>query len=137
MTGGATESSGSVLRGDAPVRVLVVDDKAEMAEMIADDLNERGYVGLPASSGREAIHILKTQRIDILVTDVRMPGIDGFAVLEASHDLDPSRPVILMTAFGAIDTAMRAFEVGAFQYLTKPFRLDALARVLENAMRRH
>jgi two-component system, NtrC family, response regulator len=129
--------SASATEGSGPVRVLVVDDKPEMAEMIADDLNERGYEGVPVSSGREAIDILKTQRIDILVTDVRMPGMDGFAVLEASHDLDPSRPVILMTAFGAIDTAMRAFEVGAFQYLMKPFRLDALAKVLENAMQRH
>jgi len=119
-----------------PARVLVVDDKAEMADMIADDLCDRGYEGVSVSSGAEAVRLLRTQRFDVLVTDLRMPGMDGFALLKESQSLDPSRPVILMTAFTAIDTAMRAFEVGAYQYLMKPFRLDALAQVLEKALRR-
>jgi DNA-binding NtrC family response regulator len=113
----------------------VVDDKLDMAEMIADDLCDRGYEGLAVSSGKAALLVLYSQRVDALVTDLRMPEMDGFAMLEASRDLDPSRPVILMTAFSAIDTAMRAFEVGAYQYLMKPFRLDALAQVLEKALR--
>ncbi len=116
-------------------RILVVDDKLDMAEMIADDLCDRGYEGLAVSSGKAALLVMYSQRIDVLVTDLRMPDMDGFALLEASRDLDPSRPVILMTAFSAIDTAMRAFEVGAYQYLMKPFRLDALAQVLEKSLR--
>ena len=119
-----------------PARVLVVDDKAEMADMIADDLCDRGYEGVSVSSGAETLRLLRTQRFDVLVTDLRMPGMDGFALLKESQSLDPSRPVILMTAFTAIDTAMRAFDVGAYQYLMKPFRLDALAQVLEKALRR-
>lgn len=115
-------------------RILVVDDKLDMAEMIADDLCDRGYEGLAVSSGKAALLVMYSQRIDVLVTDLRMPDMDGFALLEASQDLDPSRPVILMTAFSAIDTAMRAFEGGAYQYLMKPFRLDALAKVLEKAL---
>ena len=119
-----------------PARVLVVDDKAEMADMIADDLCDRGYEGVSVSSGAETLRLLRTQRFDVLVTDLRMPGMDGFALLKESQSLDPSRPVILMTAFTAIDTAMRAFDVGAYQYLMKPFRLDALAQVLEKSLRR-
>jgi DNA-binding NtrC family response regulator len=120
---------------DTP-RVLVVDDKPAMAEMVADDLCDRGYEGVAVSSGVEALRRLRTERFDAVVTDLRMPDMDGFAVLRASRNLDPSRPVILMTAFTAIDTAMRAFEVGAYQYLMKPFRLDTLAKVLEKALRR-
>jgi DNA-binding NtrC family response regulator len=116
-------------------RILVVDDKLDMAEMIADDLCDRGYEGLAVSSGKAALLVMCSHRIDALVTDLRMPDMDGFALLQASRDLDPSRPVVLMTAFSAIDTAMRAFEVGAYQYLMKPFRLDALAQVLEKALR--
>jgi DNA-binding NtrC family response regulator len=115
-------------------RVLVVDDKLDMAEMIADDLCDRGYEALAVSSGQAALRVIDSQRIDAIVTDLRMPGMDGFALVEASYKLDPSRPVILMTAFSAIDTAMRAFEVGAYQYLMKPFRLEALAQVLERAL---
>ena len=118
-------------------RVLVVDDHADMAEMVADDLCDRGYEGVAATSGAEAVRLLQTQRFDALVTDLRMPDIDGLALLRASQSLDPSRPVILMTAFMAIDTAMRAFEVGAYQYMMKPFRLEVLAQVLAKALGRH
>ena len=120
---------------DTP-RILVVDDKVDMAEMIADDLCDRGYEGVAVSSGAEAVRRLQAERFDVLVSDIRMPDMDGFALLRASRRLDPSRPVILMTAFAAIDTAMRAFEVGAYQYLMKPFRLDSLARVLDEALGR-
>jgi len=118
-----------------PTRVLVVDDRAEMAEMIADDLCDRGYEGRAVVSGKEALQILRTECIDALVTDLRMPEIDGLDLLRASIALDPSRPVIMMTAYGTLDTAIEATGNGAFQYLTKPFRLDALARILNHALR--
>jgi DNA-binding NtrC family response regulator len=118
-------------------RILVVDDRHEMAEMIADDLSDRGYEGLAVTSGREALRVLRTERIDVLVTDLRMPEIDGLALLRASLDLDPSRPVIMMTAYGTIDTAVEAAGSGAYHYLTKPFRLEALVRVLEQALQPH
>jgi DNA-binding NtrC family response regulator len=117
-------------------RVLVVDDRAEMAEMIADDLCARGYDGRAVTSGREALRVLQTERIDVLVTDLRMPEIDGLSLLRSSVALDPSRPVIMMTAYGALDTAMEATRRGAFQYVMKPFRLETLVRVLDQALRR-
>jgi DNA-binding NtrC family response regulator len=113
--------------------VLVVDDRPEMAEMIADHLCDRGYAATAISSGPEALQVLRTRRVDVLVTDLRMPDVDGFALLSASINLDPSRTVILMTAYGSLDTALEATRRGAFQFLTKPFRLDALVRVLEQA----
>ncbi|MGD0524245.1 MAG: response regulator [Polyangiaceae bacterium] len=118
------------------MRVLVVDDWVEMAEMIADDLCDRGYGATAVSSGREALRILQTRRVDVLVTDLRMPEVDGLSLLRASIEHDPSRPVIVMTAYSTLDTAMEASGSGAFQYLMKPFRLDALARLLDQALRR-
>jgi DNA-binding NtrC family response regulator len=116
------------------VRVLVVDDRVEMAEMIADDLDARGYQTVAVTSGRDALALLRSERIDALVTDLRMPEVDGLQLLRASRGLDPTRPVILMTAFEAPDTAIEACEHGVCHYLTKPFRLDLLARLLQQAM---
>ena len=115
-------------------RVLVVDDRPEMAEMIADDLCDRGYEGRAVFSGREALRMLQSERVDVLITDLRMPEVDGLDLLRVSRELDPSRPVIVMTAFATIDTAMKASESGACQYLSKPFRLDLLVHLLEQAI---
>jgi DNA-binding response OmpR family regulator len=116
------------------LRVLVVDDKLELAEVIAEGLSDRGYVASAVRSAKAALALLRTERVDALVTDVRMPEMDGLELLAASRRLDPSRPVILMTAFGSIEAAMTAFDVGADRYLMKPFRLDALTRILEEAL---
>jgi two-component system response regulator HydG len=115
-------------------RILVVDDRPEMAEMIAEDLAERGYEVVASSSGREALRLLNTERFDALVTDLRMPEVDGLTLLAASLGLDPSRPIIVMTAHGTLDTAVEATGSGAYHYLTKPFRLDALSRLLREAL---
>lgn len=115
-------------------RVLVVDDRAEMAEMIAEELSERGFDVCAITSGREALNLLQTERIDALVTDLRMPEVDGLTLLRTSLALDPSRPVIMMTAYGSLETALEAVNGGTWQYLTKPFRVDLLARLLEAAL---
>ena len=115
--------------------VLVVDDQLEMAEMIADHLSEHGYEATAVSSGSAALQLLRTRCVDVLVTDLRMPGIDGLDLLTASVELDPSRTVILMTGYGTPATALEATVRGAFQYLTKPFRLETLVRILEQARR--
>jgi two-component system response regulator HydG len=116
--------------------VLVVDDKAEMTAVIADALVDHGYTAYLAYSGAEALEVLRSERVDAVVTDLSMPQVDGLEVLRASRRLDPSRPVILMTGFGAVDSALQAFEIGAYQYLRKPFRMDRLAEVLRKALAR-
>jgi DNA-binding NtrC family response regulator len=118
-------------------RVLVVDDQAEMAEMLADDLHDRGYGATAVSSGRDALRILRMERVDVLVTDLRMPGLDGLNLLRSSIRLDPSRPVIMMTAYGTLVTAIEATEGGVFYYLMKPFRIESLIRILEQALQKH
>jgi two-component system, NtrC family, response regulator HydG len=125
-----------MLSSTEATRILVVDDQPDMAEMLADDLSNRGYEAVATSSGRDALKKLKSERFDALVTDLRMPEIDGLALLRASHRLDPSRPVIVMTAHGTLDTAVEASGRGAYHYLTKPFRLEELVRLIELALGR-
>jgi two-component system response regulator HydG len=116
------------------LRVLIADDNLEMARTIADGLADRGYDTLAVASGREAIERLRADKIDALVTDLRMPNGDGMELLVASRKLDPERPVIVMTAFSAIDTAVESIRQGAYHYLTKPFKQDELAIFLERAL---
>jgi two-component system, NtrC family, response regulator HydG len=115
-------------------RVLVVDDNPEMARTIADGLAERGYDAVAVASGQEAIERLGSEHIDAVVTDLRMPRIDGLEVLAASRRLEPERPVIVMTAYSAIDTAVDSIRQGAYHYLTKPFKQDELAIFLGRSL---
>jgi two-component system response regulator HydG len=115
-------------------RVLVVDDNLEMARTLAEGLDDHGYQGIAVSTGSEAIARLEAGGVEALVTDLRMPNVDGLAVLEASRRLDPIRPVIIMTAFSAIDTAVESIRRGANHYLTKPFKQDELYIFLGRAL---
>ena len=114
--------------------ILIVDDNLEMARTLADGLSDNGYDATAVSAGGEAIVRLEAGGIDAVVTDLRMPNIDGLAVLEASRRLDPARPVIIMTAFSAIDTAVESIRRGANHYLTKPFKQDELYIFLGRAL---
>jgi two-component system response regulator HydG len=114
--------------------VLVVDDKREMAEMLADGLAAHGYESIAAESSKSALDAVRKHEIDLLVTDLRMPEVDGLALLEASREAAPDRPVIVMTAYGAIDTAVESIRRGAYHYLSKPFKLDELLVYAERAL---
>jgi two-component system response regulator HydG len=116
------------------IRVLVVDDNQEMAKTTADALIDRGHDAVAVWRGREAIARLEAEIFHAVVTDLRMPEVDGLAVLAASRRLDPERPVIVMTAFSAIDTAVESIRQGAYHYLTKPFKTDELAIFLKRAI---
>ncbi|HEY4242797.1 MAG TPA: sigma-54 dependent transcriptional regulator [Kofleriaceae bacterium] len=111
-------------------RILVVDDKLALAETLADGLADRGYVARATGDAREALALLQAGELDLLVTDLRMPHVDGLALLDAAGDV----PVIVMTAYGAIDSAVESIRKGAFHYLTKPFKLDELLVFVERAL---
>ncbi len=125
--------------GELPARrmtkgnVLVVDDDRDMGGVVAEGLEERGYVAVAVSSSAEAMSKLG-EPFDALVTDLRMPGIDGLELVAASRKLAPARPVIVMTAFSAVDTAVESIRRGAYHYLTKPFKLDELDLFLGRAL---
>ncbi len=115
-------------------RVLVVDDDREMADTVADYLNDKGYRAEIAVGGRAAMQALKRKEFDAVISDLRMDGVDGMDVLEAARNADPTRPVIIMTAYGSIDGAIDAVRRGASQYLTKPFKMEEAALILERAL---
>ncbi len=119
-----------------PAHVLVVDDGCAMADLIVEDLRDRGYDAFARYSGREALDVLGSRRVDAIITDLRMPEVDGLTLLRASLRLDPSRPVIVMTGYGAMNTAMDAVGAGAYQYLVKPFTMETLLTALERALQR-
>ncbi len=105
-----------------------------MAETLAEGLADRGFDAVAVGSSRDAKAKLATETIDALVTDLRMPDIDGIGLLQLSRSLDPKRPVIVMTAYSAVETAIESIRQGAYHYLTKPFKLDELALFLGRAL---
>ena len=115
-------------------RILVVDDHPEMARLLADQLTEARYVVERAHGGAEALRLARAELPSLVVTDLRMEEVDGFDVLEGVHELDPDVPVIVMTAFGAIETAIEAIKRGAYHYVTKPFLLAEILAYIERAL---
>ena len=115
-------------------RILVVDDHPEMARLLADQLGDAGYAVDLATGGRDALARTRKRLFDVVISDLRMDEVDGFDVLAGIHAQDPDVPVLIMTAFGAIDSAIEAIKRGAFHYLTKPFRLDEVQLYVERAV---
>jgi two-component system response regulator HydG len=128
-----TESSSPSSRA-APPRILVVDDQLSLAETIADGLSERAFDAVPCRSSVDAAKRLGDEHFDALVTDLRMPELDGLELLSRTREVAPDCAIIVMTAFSAVDTAIESIRRGAYHYLTKPFRLDELALFLERAL---
>jgi len=115
-------------------RVLVVDDHLEMVRLLADQLNDEGYQVELCENGGAALSAAEKWFPDVVLTDLRMDQVDGFDVLEGVRALDPTIPVIIMTGFGAIDSAIEAIKRGAYHYLTKPFRLEEVLLYVARAL---
>ena len=115
-------------------RVLIVDDHLEMAETVADGLAELGFETRAVASGQAALALLEEGWPEAVVTDLRMHEVGGLDLLARSKALDPDRPVIVMTAYGAVDSAVESIRQGAYHYLTKPFKLDEVEIYLRRAL---
>jgi two-component system C4-dicarboxylate transport response regulator DctD len=116
-----------------PSSVLVVDDDEMVAKSIGQWLTLNGFTPTLATSGADALARLAADDIDIVLTDVRMPGQDGFSLLKAVRQLRPATPVIMLTGHGDVPMAVEALKAGAFDFLTKPHDPDHLAAALRNA----
>jgi len=117
-----------------PLRVLVVDDDPGMRDGMALSLKRAGFVCEQARSGEDALKMTRPGAFDAVVTDLRMTGIDGLQLTARLKALDPALPVLLVTAFGSLDTAREAMRLGAFDYLSKPFSPGELVNAVKKSL---
>jgi len=127
-------SSGSGTRRRAAI--LVIDDEEIMREILDALLTREGYHVRLAASGEEGLELARAEPFDAAIVDVMMPGLDGIATLEELRKLDDDLPVLMLTAFASVETAIAAMKLGAFDYVTKPFKNDEVLVVVRNAVER-
>ncbi len=115
------------------ISILVVDDEAMMRSLLEKILTRDGYKVFTAEGGREALQVLAEQSISIIISDLRMPGVDGFELLKLVHRDYPGIAMIMMTAHGDTYTVKDALLLGADEYITKPFKSFEISLVVERA----
>ncbi len=115
-------------------RILIIDDDASLRRVLEYNLQEEGYEVFASASGEEGLRLVEECRPELVITDMKMPGMDGFQVLQAIKELTPDALVIIITAFGAIDAAVQAMKLGAYDYITKPFNRDELKLTVKKAL---
>lgn len=114
--------------------ILIIDDEAAQREAVGGYLCKRGFAVLQAANGREGLALLQDRVIDLIITDLRMPELDGMGVLAAARAINPAIGVVMATAFGTVDGAVDAMQEGAFYYLQKPIDLDVLDQLVDRAL---
>ena len=115
-------------------RLLIVDDEPSIRRILQVAFEKCDYVALTAEDADQALQILATERVDCVITDVTMPGRTGYELLNDIRQSKPDLPVVIITAFGSIPQAVQAIRDGAFEYVTKPFDLDALKKIVASAL---
>lgn len=118
-------------------RILVVDDDQSMCELIEADLGRRGFQIFWFTSSDQAFRALMDKEYDVVLTDLQMPEMNGIELCNRIVSNRPDIPVIVITAFGSLDTAIGAIRAGAYDFITKPFEMDILALTLERAVKHH
>ncbi len=117
-----------------PGTLLVIDDDQSMRELLEDDLGARGHQVLSADSAASGREYLQTTEVDLVLTDLNLPGIDGISFCRELHAARPDLPVLIITGFGSLETAIDALRAGAYDFVTKPVDLDLLAHALRRAL---
>ncbi|MCC7535742.1 MAG: sigma-54-dependent Fis family transcriptional regulator [Deltaproteobacteria bacterium] len=117
------------------IQVLVADDEPNLRRVVSAQLSRDGYDVHAVEDGAAALEVLRDHHIDLVITDLRMPKVDGMAVLRHCQEHVPDVPVILITAHGTVDNAVEAVKLGAFDYVTKPFDREEFRHVVEKAVR--
>ena len=116
-------------------RALIVDDDSDMVAMLDVGLSSRGFQVTPCTSGSAALEALATAEFDVVVTDLNMRAMNGLELCERTCASRPNLPVVVITAFGSLDTAVAALRAGAYDFISKPFQLDVLRLTLDRAVR--
>lgn len=115
-------------------KILLADDDESLRKVLQYNLEQQGFAVLPAGNGREALHLYDQSEPDLVITDIKMPALDGIDLLKEIKRRDPEKLVIVITAFGTIDNAIEAMKLGAYDYILKPFNRDELKLVVQKAL---
>lgn len=118
-------------------KILVVDDDKQVADLVTEYLSSIGYDAVSAYGGSDALDLIQEDEFHLIITDMRMPGMSGLELLESVKAIDRRIIVILITAFSTIDAAVKAIKEGAFDFISKPFDLDALKEIVDRAMEQY
>ena len=116
-------------------QVLIVDDELNLRKILSAQLTRDGYDVLTAEDGERGLQLLGEHHIDLVITDLKMPKVDGMTLLKRALEEDPELPVVLITAHGTIDTAVEALKSGAFDFVTKPFDKDEVRQIVAKALK--
>ena len=117
------------------IRILVVDDELIVRESMGNWLKEDGYLVETSENGMDALEKIKLKNIDLAIVDIKMPGMDGIELLQKSKKIEPDLPVLVMTAYASVDTAVQAMKEGAFDYIVKPFNPENVSQVIDRALK--
>jgi DNA-binding NtrC family response regulator len=120
-----------------PVRILVVDDEQHIRNSLATWFREEGYDVSVAPSGKDALAALVREGTNILLVDIKMPGMDGLELQRRVRELAPDATIIIMTAYASVETAVQALKEGAYDYIVKPFDPEAVSRLVRKAAERY
>lgn len=121
-------------RGARMLDILVVDDDRRMRQLIEEILTENGFSVVTSGDGRDALLMLKERRSDIIITDLKMPHVDGMEILSYAKQSNPDALIVMITAYGTIESAIEAIKKGAYDYIQKPFDPDRLVLIIERAV---
>jgi DNA-binding NtrC family response regulator len=117
------------------IKILIVDDDLIVRDSMGNWLQEEGYSVDTIDNGYDGLEKIKTDTYDLAVVDIKMPGMDGIELLKLSKEIYPDLPILVMTAYASVDTAVQAMKDGAFDYIVKPFDPESVSQVIERAVR--
>lgn len=115
-------------------KVLIIDDDRDMRRLLTDIIKSEGYTPLNARDGKKALREVRTHSPDVVLLDIRLPGMNGMKVLEEIKEIDECLAVIMLTGYGDIKDAVKAIKLGAFDYITKPFENEDIINNIKNAL---
>ncbi|MEW5803486.1 MAG: response regulator [bacterium] len=120
---------------DSPKKILIVDDEEELCNVFKEALEAEGYSISTAQNGRQALDKIKKGDFDLIITDKNMPEMGGVRLLRAVREEDPEVKIVLITAFGGQKSYVNAMELGADEFLNKPFRIEELKQFVANILK--
>ncbi len=115
-------------------KILVVEDERHMREIIKMLLEQEGFDVLTAADGTQGIQSLESEIFNLVITDIRMPGVDGFGILKRAREISPDTAIIMITAFGTMESTVEAMKMGAYGYVHKPFKIDEIRIMVNKAL---